>query len=186
MRQPADSRPVARNRRKSTKLRNFRISGKSGISRFRQMPEISYHGVRIGRLSRGIRHPGAELGRGAIRAPRGLCSGATSERAPDFWGRELAPMIYRPPHDSLRISGNSGIPRFRQISEIPDHGVRYRGIRPPGSRIRGEGVGAVQTMGSGGVRHEAENPQGGNPTEIPEMQTRTSPQKTTKMRPEIL
>ena len=86
---------------------------------------------------------------------------------------------------------------FPEIPAFPDS-AKFRGFLIMWSESVGSigesglrgvvfgGVGAVKTMGSGGVRHEAENPQRGNPTEIPEMQTRTSSQKTTKMRPEIL
>ena len=50
---------------------------------------------------------------GAIWAPRGLISGATSERESDFWGREPAARTAEA-HESSEVPGNSEIPKFRK------------------------------------------------------------------------
>ena len=71
------------------------------------------------------------MGRGAIWAPRDLVSGATSERASDFWGRELALMI---------LFG------FPEIPEFPDF-AKFRRFLIMGC----ESVGSIGESGLRGV-----------------------------------
>ena len=90
------------------------ISGNSGIARFRQISEISDHGVRVGRQHRGIRSAvsvgSIELeGGGGDLSPKGA-----GTRPDDLMG---------PPQGFSEFPEISEISRFRQMPEISDRGV---------------------------------------------------------------